>query len=195
MWRRSFAVGKGRRSALRRCVRHARYGATSLCTSLLLAALTFPVELRAAVKGGAGAAGAAGTESAAGAGVGDRSGGAGARPRRSMSSAALRDVLEEEAGSGPQAAAGGDGGDGPNPGGDGECLEVVVHVLGGWDPAPGEAWEVACRCWRGHARMMGCAEELGQVVEVMQGMPGPGEARAAVAAAVVARVRRSWTGC
>ncbi len=133
---------------------------TSLCISLLLAALTFPAELRAAVEGSDGAAGAAGTEAAAGAGAGDGSGGPGARPRRSMSLAVLRAVLAAEAEAGAQAAAGGDGGEGSSPGGDGECLEVVVRVLGGWDPSPGEAWEVARRCWRGHARKVGYAEDL-----------------------------------
>ncbi len=163
---------------------------TSLSTALQLASVTFPAEFRAAVEGGARVSGAAGTGSAAGAGsgAGDGSGGAGARRRRSMSLAALRAVLAAEAGAGGEAAAGGDGGEGASPGGDGECLEVVVRVLGGWDPSPGEAWEVACRCWRGHARKMGYAEALGEVVEVLRGMPGPGEARAAVAAAVTAAV-------
>lgn len=120
--------------------------------------------------------------SVSGAGAGDRSGGAEAVPRRSMSLAAVRALLAEEAEAAGQAAAGWDGGERPNPGG-GECLEVVVRVLGGWVPAAGEAWEVARRCWRGHARTMGYAEELGEVVAVLRGMPGPDEARAAVAAA------------
>ncbi len=132
-----------------------------LSSILPLAALTYPAEFRAAVEGGAGPAGAEASEAGLGAGP---------SPRPCMSLAAVQAVLEWEAAHGVG---------GPDQEGD-EGLEVVFRVLGGWDPAPGEAWDLA----RGCCVMYGL--DLAVVVGVVRGMPQPEEARAAVAAEAAA---------
>ncbi len=139
-----------------------------LAGTLRLAALTFPVEFRAAAEGAAGEAGAAG--GGAGAGAVDQVHGTGPSARPCMSPITVQAVLELEAAHGVGA---------PGEGGD-EGLEAVLRVLGGWDPAPGEAWELARRCTTMYE------SDLAEVVAVMCGMPQPEEARAEVAAAATA---------
>ncbi len=144
-----------------------------LAATLQLAAFTFPAEFRAAVEGGAAAAGAKAEVGPAEAGRG-----AAPSPRSCMSLAAVQAVLELEAAQGGQGCgAGGDVGQ-----------EVLARVLAGWDPAPGEAWDLARRCTTMY--------ELGleEVVAVMCGMHHPEEARAAVAAAAAAAADASGSG-
>ncbi len=146
---------------------------SSLCTRLSsilpLAALTSPAEFRAAVDGGAGPAGAEAAEAGRGAGP---------SPRPCMPLAAVQAVLELEAAHGVI---------GPGQAGD-EGLKVVARVLGGWDPAAGEAWDLA----RGCCMLYGL--DLAEVVEVVRGMPQPEEARAEVAAAAAAAAGASGPG-
>lgn len=62
-------------------------------------------------------------------------------------------------------------------------LQVVEHVVEGWDPSPEEArivcWELACSLWR-------CddAAVYDRIGGMLSGVLAPAEARAAVAAAV-----------
>ncbi len=142
-----------------------------LAGTLPLAALAFPAEFRAAVEGGAGPAGAeTGSGAGAGAETAEGGGGAGSSPRPCMPLAAVQAVLHLQAAHGVRwpGRVGGEG------------MKAVARVLDGWDPAPGEAWDVA----RGCCMLYGL--DLAEVVEVVRDMPQPEEARAEVAAAAAA---------
>lgn len=143
-----------------------------LCAALPLAAVTFPADFLTAVQGGAGVTG---VSSGAGAG-------AGAGPCISL--AGVRAVLSAEGAAGDDEPTASGGGAAATRGHE-ETLELVMRVLGGSDPEPGEAWGLVRRCWRDPV-VAGFGAKLERLVAVMRALPAPEEARAAVAAAAAA---------
>ncbi len=133
-----------------------------LSAAMVMSAVAFPVEFRAAA-GGKRTHGSAGpravTRAAAAAAAGKRAaGGAGGGSGPCIDLADARVVMGDA--------------------GCGDGAEVVTRVLGGWEPTAGEAWELASSC------LGRCGLAAGeQLAGILAALVPPAEARAAVAAA------------
>ncbi len=165
---------------------------------LPLAAAAFPAEFRAAVGGGGadGAAGAGtGTGTGAGTGEGSRVAVGGAEAGATMSAKADAGAgLGTGIARGPSGAGRSAGGSSTarpcispaavhealGTGAFGAQLGVVDRVLGGWDPTPGEVWDLVCSCCN-----QCCGLRREQLESLMPLLQTPAEARAAAAAVSV----------
>ncbi len=177
---------------------------------LALAAAAFPAEFRAAA-GGVGAEGWAGPGTGTGTGAGTGAGaGAGEGAQTAVGGAGSGATVAAKGAAGmglePGAARGFSGaerGAGASStakpcislaamhealrgGGFGEQLEVVERVLGGWDPTPGEAWDLVCS-----SSHDSCGLRHEHLEAPMPLLRPPAEARAAAAAAVAASLAAS----
>ncbi len=186
---------------------------SKLAHVLALAAAAFPAEFRAAVGEGATRAGAGtGTGAGTGAGAGACEGlqmavggagcAAGSGTKMSAEAGALAGV-EPGVARKSRGAERGDGGSSTakpcislaavhealRSGAFGEQLGVVDRVLGGWEPTPGEVWDLVCSCCHDS-----CGLRREQLEALMPLMLPPAEARAAVGAATAAVPASSAVG-